>query len=218
MKPAAPPFDDFSDPLRCVLAGHHHDCGSAALAADRLQCLDAAQVGKVEVQQHDIECVRLRQLQGLRAIRRIVELHAFEAIGQQALDAVAKQLVIVDDQDAQARGAGCCRGRAVDAHRREQAIAVTVDRLDHLLVAVAEDFSEPADALGEHGLGKDATGPHGAEQIVLVEDFPGVAQQHAQHFERLALDLDFLAVDQQLETSLVEDRVGERPAPRVGLL
>jgi hypothetical protein len=55
------------------------------------------------------------------------------------------------------------------------------------------------------------------DQLVLGDDFADVIEQVHQYLQRLALDLDRLAADAQLQRTLVQHHGPEQPAPRAGL-
>ncbi len=74
---------------------------SPADQQDPLQQLDAADSRKVEVQDHDVEGLAAKRGQRLAPIGDLAQLHG-EGGGQQPLQAVAHDRVVIDQQDLHA--------------------------------------------------------------------------------------------------------------------
>ena len=109
------------------------------------------------------------------------------------------------------------RGRHVllnNAHLRDQPVAVAVHGLDDFLRLVLQRFTQARDAAGEGRIGQDAAGPDRGQQFVLGHHLAGVAQQVAQNFNRLAVEIHGVAGDAQFERALIQHHVPELPQAR----
>ncbi len=111
--------------------------------------------------------------------------------------------------------------RSIDAHglRRRTAplkignkpVSIPVHGLDDALIVVAQHLTQAADTLRDDRFAGDAPRPDRSKELVLGYDFARMAQQVAQHLQRLALQFHWLPRMGQHQAALVKADLPKTP-------
>nr|WP_293373881.1 hypothetical protein [Nevskia sp.] len=112
-------------------------------------------------------------------------------------------------------GRGDGRGLVVvldQLHRRVEAIAEAVHRLEPQRTAGTERLAHAGDAVADHRFVDHTAGPQRFQQFVLGDQFAGMPQQQHQHVQRFRFQRQQFAVAAQFAAGFVQLESTKAPA------
>ena len=122
--------------------GEDDDVDIGALGADASRGLDAVEAGQADVHEHDVGAASQRLLDGARAVKDVRDDGHVLLIAKERAQAIAHELMVLGDQDAQDAAHERLDGDAEEDDEEEEAGAA--------LAAMAIKSSAPSVAMTIH--------------------------------------------------------------------